>query len=80
MVYGRGQGFAINDQTSSPTAAAGLRAGWEYPLFGEQLRLAVTLDVLAALTRTHFTLGGSEAWTTEPLGAALGIGAQSVFF
>jgi hypothetical protein len=39
MVYGRGQGFAINDQSSSPTAAAGARAGWEYPLFGEQLRL-----------------------------------------
>jgi len=80
MVYGRGQGFAINDQSSSPTAAAGARAGWEYPLFGEQLRLAVTLDVLAALTRTHFTLGGADAWTMPPVGATLGVGAQGVFF
>ena len=80
MVYGRGEGFVIDDQSSSPTASAGLRGGWEYPLLGDKLRLAVTLDVLAALTRTHFALGGAEAWTTRRVGAALGVGAQSVFF
>ena len=80
MVYGRGEGYAINEQSSSPSAAAGLRGGWEYPLLGDKLRLTVILDVLAALTRTHFALGGSDAWTTRPVGAALGVGAQSVFF
>jgi hypothetical protein len=80
MVHGRGEGYAVNEQSSSPTAAAGLRGGWEYPLLGDRLRLAVTLDVLAAMTRTHFSLGGADAWTTQPVGAALGVGAQSALF
>ena len=80
MAYGRAEGFAINDRSSSPTAATGLRGGWEHPLFGTQLRLVGTLDAVVLLTRTHYRLDAEDAWVTSRVGGALGIGIQRVFF
>lgn len=80
MMYGRAEGFASNGRASGPTLAAGGRAAWAQPLLGEHLQLAVTLDVVAAVTRTRFTVGDSAAWRPAPVGACLGIGMQGAFF
>ncbi len=80
MLYGRSEGFAVNGQSQSPFAAAGARGAWEHAIFGDWLRLAVSLDLLAALTRNHFRLGSSDTWTTPPVAASLGVGVQGAFF
>ena len=80
IVYGNGEGFAITQESQSPAIAAGGRAAAEYPLSEKRLRLRATLDVTAALTRTHFAVGGVEAWTSPRAAAALGLGLVGVFF
>lgn len=80
MTYGHGEGFAINEKSSSPSAFAGARAAWEYPNLGRKLRLRASLDLMAALTQVHFTLGGANAWTSPSLAALFGVGVLGDFF
>jgi len=80
MIYGRSEGLAINGQSSSASTAAGARGAWEYPLYRESLRFCATLDLAGALTRTHFTVAGTDAWATPPVGAVFGAGVHGVFF
>jgi len=80
MLYGRSEGFAVNGQSQSPFASAGARGAWEHAIFGDWLRLSVSLDLLAALTRNHFTLGSNDTWTTPPVAVSLGVGVQGAFF
>ena len=35
-----------------------------------------SLDLVASLTHTHFTLGDGDGWSTSPMGASLGIGMR----
>ena len=60
--------------------AAGARGAVEYPLAGRRLRLHAAIDLTAALTRTHFTVGGIDAWVSPRAGAVLAIGLAGAFF
>src|ERR1017187_5413769 len=79
-IHGRGEGFVINEQSSSLSASAGARAAWEYPQHGQKLRLRLSLDLMVALTQPHFALGGVDAWAPPPVAAVLGVGMLGDFF
>jgi hypothetical protein len=80
MIYGTGVGFAISEKSNSPQVAAGARGAVEYPFAGRRLRLRAAIDLTAALTRTHFTLGGVDAWVSPRTAAVLAIGLAGAFF
>jgi hypothetical protein len=80
MIRGSGQGFLLDGQAQGPRIAAGARTAVEYPLAGTRWRLRAALDLTAALTRTHFTVGGVEAWVSPRVAAALGLGLAGDFF
>jgi hypothetical protein len=80
VVYGSSQGLAITESASSPSFTAGVRGAAEVPLTGQRLRLRLQLDLAAALTRTHFTVGDAPAWTTPRATAVLGLGLVGIFF
>jgi hypothetical protein len=80
VIYGRGEGFALTESSQSPALAAGARTAAEYPLRGRRLRLRLALDLTAALTRTHFTVGEAEAWASPRAAVVLGLGLAGAFF
>jgi len=80
MIYGTGVGFAISEKSNSPQLSAGARGAVDYPFAGRRLRLHAAIDLTAALTRTHFTVGGIDAWVSPRAGAVLAIGLAGAFF
>jgi hypothetical protein len=78
MAYGRGEGFALTEQSHSPSVFAGMRAAWEYPARG-RLRFRATYDMLAALTRIHFTLDGVDACESPGAAVLVGVGIVGDF-
>lgn len=80
MIYGTGEGFAINEKSHSPQVAAGTRGAVEYPFAKGRLRLRAAIDLTAALPHTHFTVGGVDAWVSPPAAAVLAVGLAGVFF
>ena len=80
MIYGTGVGFAISEKSNSPQVAAGARGAVEYPFAGRRLRLRAAIDLTAALTRTHFTVGGVDVWVSPRAAAVLALGLAGAFF
>jgi hypothetical protein len=70
LVNARAQGFDDNDSMFRPTAAAGLRAGYE--VGNGRLRLRAHVWVEASLLRWQFMVDEAVALKQRPLGAGLG--------
>ena len=77
-ISGSSSGFASGTQATMPSAAAGLRIGWEQPLVG-WLALEAYMEGRAALTTNRFLIDDMAAWTGARFQAQLGIAAVAHF-
>lgn len=79
-VFARASGFASAGAGRTPYVAGGLRASFEWPLFGAgpsgDITVRLSAELMLPLTRTALHVGDDEVWSTPPASgsAMLGLG------